>query len=88
VPVRPAVVTTAPTPNQTGGVAIVDRAPVAAALAEQGTDVVLVLDPDAGYVPSQRRGPGRVAVLIGRLEDPVVRSAAEEMAAELFGRAP
>ena len=67
---------------------IVDRAQVAAELARQGTDVVLVIEPDAGYVPTLGGGPGRVAVLIGRLEDPIVRSAAEEMAAELFGRSP
>jgi hypothetical protein len=47
-----------------------------------------VIAPDAGYVPALGSGPGRVAVLIGRLEDPIVRSAAEEMAAELFGRSP
>jgi hypothetical protein len=64
---------------------IVDRDSLAADLVQQGTDIVLVIDPDAAYVPVSRRGPGRVAVLIGRLDDPGVRSAAEEMAAELFG---
>ncbi len=65
---------------------IVDRASVAVELARQGTDVVLVVDPDANYVPTESGGSGRVAVLVGRLEDPDARAAAEEMAAELFGR--
>ncbi len=49
-----------------------------------GDDVVLVVDPDAGSGGAPDGGPGRLAVMVGRLEDPAVRAAAREMAAELF----
>lgn len=46
--------------------------------------MVLVVDPDAEAVPHPIGGPGRMAVMVGRLDDPAVRAAALEMAGELF----
>jgi hypothetical protein len=64
---------------------IVDRAEEAAVLMAKGTNVVLVVDAGADPVALPAAGPGRVAVMVGRLDDAAVRAAAEEMAAELFG---
>jgi hypothetical protein len=68
------------------GPRIVDRVEEAAELMTQGTDVVLVLDPGVGHITLPSGPPGRLAVLVGRLDEPAVRAAAEEMAAELFVR--
>jgi hypothetical protein len=74
-------------PDPIEGAIIVDRVEKAAVLMEQGTNVVLVVDADAAPV-RPAAGPGRLAVMVGRLDDPTVRAAAEEMAAELFGVRP
>ncbi len=63
---------------------VVDRIEEAARLIQHGTNVVLVVDPEAAAVAGFTRGPGRLAVMVGRLDDPGVRAAAVEMAAELF----
>ena len=64
---------------------IVDGVEEAAVLMATGTNVVLVVDAGADPVTLPTAGPGRLAVMAGRLDDPAVRAAAEEMAAELFG---
>ncbi|HET6875037.1 MAG TPA: hypothetical protein VFH70_09675 [Acidimicrobiales bacterium] len=46
-----------------------------------GHRVVLVVAPDGAVVQPI---PARMAVMVGDLSDPVVRAAAEEMAAELY----
>jgi hypothetical protein len=63
---------------------VVDRVDEADRLTRQGVNVVLVVDPVAGAVVHPTGGPGRLAVMVGRLDDPAVRAAALEMAAELF----
>ena len=50
----------------------------------QGTNVVLVIAPNAGAVALPTDGPGRLAVMVGPIDDPAVTAAAREMAAELF----
>lgn len=69
------------------GAAIVDSAEEATRLLDRGQNVVLLVDPDAAQVvwPAGGRGAGRLAVLVGRPDDPVARAAAAAMAAELFG---
>jgi hypothetical protein len=64
---------------------VVDDVTAAAALVARGVNVVVVVDPDADPVRLPPAGPGRVALMVGRLADPEVRAAAEAMAAELFG---
>jgi hypothetical protein len=57
-----------------------------AAVAARG-DAVLIVSP--GSEPGPEPGPleaGRVAVLVGEVEDPGIWAAAEEMDRELFGR--
>jgi hypothetical protein len=56
----------------------------AADLMRRGTNVVLVLDPNAAPAVCPTGGPGRVAVMVGDSADPAVRAAAREMVAELF----
>jgi hypothetical protein len=63
---------------------IVDRVEAAEHLVRRGINVVLVIDPDAGAAALPTGGPGRVAIMVGRLDDPIVRASAQEMAAELF----
>lgn len=63
---------------------IVASIEAAADLLRQGTNVVLVLDPDAGPVVGPPDGPGRLALMLGRVDDPAVMAAAREMLAELF----
>jgi hypothetical protein len=62
----------------------VDDAATAADLLVRGVNVVLVVDPDACPVALPEEGPGRLALMMGRLTDPGVRAAAQAMAAELF----
>jgi hypothetical protein len=66
---------------------IVESIEEAADLTRRGTNVVLVVspdaeDPEAGVYPTG--GPGRLALMVGRIDDPAVRAAAREMAGELF----
>jgi hypothetical protein len=63
---------------------VVADAAEAARLVAQGTNVVLIVDADAGPSSTPGRGPGRLAVMVGQADDPEVRAAAELMAAELF----
>jgi hypothetical protein len=56
----------------------------AAELVRLGTNVVLVLDPDSATVVGPTDGPGRLAIMVGRIDDPAVMAAAREMGAELF----
>jgi hypothetical protein len=67
-----------------GARVVVDEVKEVGALVRGGVDVVLLVDPAAGHVSLPAGGPGRVAVLIGRLDDEAARSAAAQMAAELF----
>lgn len=67
---------------------VVDQASAAFRLAQQGASVLLVVDPDDDYVALPATGSGRLAVMVGHLDDVGVRSAAEEMAKELFERQP
>jgi hypothetical protein len=46
--------------------------------------VVLVVSPDADAVVYPTGGPGRLALMIGPIDDPAVMAAAREMAEELF----
>jgi hypothetical protein len=64
---------------------VVDDVVAAARLIAAGQNVVLVVDPDGDQVAWPSGGPGRLAVLVGSVDDPAVRAAAEVMAAELFG---
>jgi hypothetical protein len=64
---------------------VVDDVAAAAEFLACGINVVLVLDPGGDQVALPADGPGRLAVLVGRIADPLVLVAAEEMAAELFG---
>jgi len=73
-----------PRPDSLPPARVVDRVEEAVRLVRQGTNVVLVVDPDVGPIPGLAGGPGRLAVMVGRLDDPTVRAAATEMAAELF----
>jgi hypothetical protein len=70
---------------------VVEDPAVAAALVAAGSRVVLMIDPDSPDQDSPRtvwpEGPGRLAVFLGRPDDPAARSAAAEMAKELFGSA-
>jgi hypothetical protein len=63
---------------------IVDSCDEAAELVRQGTNVVLVIAPNAGDTTRPTDGPGRLAVMVGLIDDPAVRAAALEMASELF----
>ena len=63
---------------------VVDRAEEAADLMRQGTNVVLLTDPNAESVVYPTGGPGRLALMVGRIDDPAAMAAAREMAAELF----
>jgi hypothetical protein len=70
-------------------VRVVDNSEDAADLIQQGMNVVLVVDrdagePNAGEVVRLAGGSGRLAVMVGRSGDPAVMAAALEMAAELF----
>jgi NAD(P)-dependent dehydrogenase (short-subunit alcohol dehydrogenase family) len=68
--------------------------PVTASLEEArrrvaaGEHVVLVVDPgdSAGVAAQLAPGPGRASLMVGDVSDPLVRQAAEEMAAELGAR--
>jgi hypothetical protein len=60
---------------------------VAGELLAEGVNVVLVADPACGEVVLPAPGPGRLAVLVGSLDDPVVAAAAAAMGSELFGAA-
>lgn len=51
--------------------------------ARQGRAVVLIVA-ETDSSPVERRGPGRVAVLVGDPEDPATWQAAEAMERELF----
>jgi hypothetical protein len=73
-----------PVADQLPRARVVDRVDEADRLTRQGVNVVLVVDPVAGAVARPIGGPGRLAVMVGRLDDPAVRAAALEMAAELF----
>ncbi len=75
-----------PSPPPLPPARIVGGVAEAAELISEGTDVVLLLDPDAGPVTLPSGGPGRLAILVGRPDDSAVRAAAEEMVAELFVR--
>jgi len=59
-------------------------AAVAAGRTAAGIDVVLIL-PEGVAVAARRRGPGRLAVLVGDAGRDADRAAAAAMAAELFG---
>ena len=63
---------------------VVDSRDEAAELVRQGTNVVLVIAPNAGDMTRPTDGPGRLAVMVGLIDDPAVMAAALEMAAELF----
>jgi hypothetical protein len=63
---------------------IVDSREEAAELVRQGTNVVLVLAPNAAEMTRPTDGPGRLAIMVGLIDDPAVMAAALEMAAELF----
>jgi hypothetical protein len=63
---------------------VVDSLEEAADLVRQGTNVVLVTDRDAAAVRYAAGGPGRLALMVGPIDDPAVMAAALEMAAELF----
>jgi hypothetical protein len=64
---------------------VVGQVAAATSLLARGIDVVLVVPPDGDHECLPATGPGRLAVFVGRLEDPAVWEAAEAMAAELFG---
>jgi hypothetical protein len=64
---------------------VVEEVAAVADLLAVGINVVLVTDPDGGQVARPPEGRGRLAVLVGRITDPLVLAAAEEMATELFG---
>lgn len=68
---------------------VVDSREEAAELVRQGSNVVLVIapnagDPNAGEMTRPTDGSGRLAVMVGLIDDPAVMAAALEMAAELF----
>jgi hypothetical protein len=63
---------------------VVHRVQEAADLIRQGTHVVLVTDRDDGTSVYPTGGPGRLALMVGPIDDPAVMAAAREMAAELF----
>jgi hypothetical protein len=56
----------------------------AADLVRQGTNVVLVTDRDTETAEYAAGGPGRLALMVGPIDDLAVIAAAQEMAAELF----
>jgi hypothetical protein len=63
---------------------VVDSREEAAELVRHGTNVVLVIAPNEGAMMHPTEGPGRLAVMVGLIDDPAVMAAALEMAAELF----
>ncbi len=67
---------------------VVDQVGEAADLIRRGVDVVLVTGPNAAAVGYPTEGPGRLALIVGPVDDPAVVEAAREMAAELFRARP